>query len=44
MEIGINNYKKANQRYIIISEKEKSKEFLKITKYLIFEGEYKNGN
>ena len=43
LEININNYKKACKKYRIISENGKGQEFLRNTKYLIFEGEYKNG-
>ena len=43
LEIDINNDKKACQKYRIISENGKGQEFLRNTKYLIFEGEYKNG-
>ena len=43
LEIDINNFKKASQKYRIISENGKGQEFLINTKYLIFVGEFKNG-
>ena len=43
LEIDINNFKKASRIKRIISENGKGQEFLRNTKYLIFEGEYKNG-
>ena len=43
LKIDIESFKKESQRYRIVHENGICKEFLKNTKYLIFEGEFKDG-
>ena len=43
LNINIESFKKESQRYRIILKNGKGQEFLINTRYLIFEGEYKNG-